>query len=200
MNAKESSNLLMLTKEQQGILEDLKSRIKVTMDWDLNVVNVEAKMQDARVAAEVTEYTQDYITKYVKAYSVAKGMEQLKFVEQQLDVKRQAFEAIQMELAEFRDRNQFVTTARARSEEQRLESQYNIAYNVYNQLAQQRETTKIQINENTPVFTVLEPVKVPVEKSEPKRAIILIIFLVSGAMLSMGVVLVMKVNWVAPVK
>ena len=73
------------------------------MDWDLNVVTVEAEMQDARVAAEVAEYTQDYITEYVKAYSVAKGMEQLKFVEQQFQVKKEDFEIIQMKLARFRD-------------------------------------------------------------------------------------------------
>lgn len=181
--------LLSLTKEELNVLKELKGRVSVNMDWDLNVVTIEAEMQDPLVAAEIAQYTQNYITEYVKSYMVAKGMEQLSFIEDQLATSKDDFENIQMKFAMFRDANKYVNTARAKSEEERLQSEYNIAYNVYNQLAQQRETVKFQINVNTPVFTVLEPVSIPVEKSSPKRGLILVGFMFIGVLVGVTIIL-----------
>ncbi|MEP4535153.1 MAG: Wzz/FepE/Etk N-terminal domain-containing protein [Cyclobacteriaceae bacterium] len=181
--------IVSLTKDQQMCAADLKERILVTMDWELNVVTIEVEMQDPLVAAEVGNFTQKYITEYVTNYAISKSHEQLKFAQAQFESRKQEFEDIQLELAQFRDQNQYVNTSQAKSGEERLQSRYNLSYNIYNQLAQQVETIKLQINESTPVFTVLEPVKVPVEKSKPLRFIIILIFTFIGGALSVGGVL-----------
>ena len=41
-------------------------------------------------------------------------------------------------------------------------------------LATQLEQAKIKVKEETPVFTVLEPVKVPVNKSRPKKLFVVL--------------------------
>jgi len=184
-----ANKLLSLTKDELKVLKELKGRVSVNMDWDLNVVTIEAEMQDPIVAAEIAQYTQTYITEYVKSYMVAKGMEQLSFIENQLEISKNDFENIQMKFATFRDANKYVNTAKAKSEEERLQSEYNIAFNVYNQLAQQRETIKFQINVNTPVFTVLEPVSIPVEKSSPKRGLIMVGFTFIGILVGVTIIL-----------
>lgn len=176
----DASQILSLSKNQENAVESLKERILVTMDWELSVVTIDVEMQDPRVAAEVARFTQTYITDYVENYSVSKSREQLRFVEEQFNQRKEEFEKVQLELAIFRDQNQYVTTSRARSEEERLQSKYNLAFSIYNQLAQQVEKIKLQINEDTPVFTVLEPVKVPVAKSQPNRALILVISVFLG--------------------
>ncbi|REE01644.1 Wzz/FepE/Etk N-terminal domain-containing protein [Marinoscillum furvescens] len=171
---------LSLTKAEQSIVDNLHSRVFVEMDWDLNVVKIEVEMQDPVVAAQMAQFTQNYITNYVTDYSISKSMQQLESIEEQYLDRKSAFEQAQYRLAAFRDRNQNVQTARARSEEERLQSEYNLSFNVYNQLAQQKEAIKLQIKEKTPVFTILEPVKVPVEKSKPKRMIIFAAYVVAG--------------------
>ncbi|MEO9476963.1 MAG: Wzz/FepE/Etk N-terminal domain-containing protein [Cyclobacteriaceae bacterium] len=169
------SKIISLTKDEQKCADDLRDRILVTMDWELNVVTIQVKLQDPVVAAEVGNFTQEFITRYVTNYAVSKSHEQLKFVQSQFERRKQEFEDIQLDLAKFRDQNQYVNTAKARSEEERLQSRYNLAFNIYNQLAQQVETIQLQINENTPVFTELEPVAIPPKNSEPK--VILILFI-----------------------
>lgn len=180
-----SSSVLTLTKYQQRIVEDLKSRVFVEMDWELNVVTIQVEMQDPEVAAEMVHFTQNYITKYVIDYAVSKSKQQLKSIERQYEERKMAFEQSQYQLALFRDKNQHVNTAQAKSGEERLLSEYNLTFNIYNQIAQQREAIKLQIQEKTPVFTVLEPVKIPVEKSKPKRILILVSFLLLGGMVGM---------------
>ena len=72
---------------------------------------------------------------------------------------------------------------------QRLEADYSIALNVVQELASQLEQAKIQVNRDTPIFTVIEPVVVPTERSAPKRVLIVLIWLFLGLVLSAGYVL-----------
>jgi len=59
-------------------------------------------------------------------------------------------------------------------------------------LAKQLETQRLQVKKDTPLFTVLQPVSIPLEKSAPKRALILSVYLFLGFVLSLGYVLVKK--------
>ncbi|MFT7155069.1 MAG: hypothetical protein ACI8Q1_000069 [Parvicella sp.] len=178
------SSIIALSPDEQSFIEDLRGRIVVTMDYELSVVTVDVVMQDARVAAQIVKFTQNYITGYVEKYAVSKSEEQLKSVRRQFEHRKAEFENAQIDLASFRDRNQFVNTAKARSEEDRLQSKYDLAFGIYNQLAQQVESIRLQINEDKPVFTVLEPVRIPVSRSSPRRGLIILICCGLGFVLS----------------
>jgi uncharacterized protein involved in exopolysaccharide biosynthesis len=52
----------------------------------------------------------------------------------------------------------------------------SLAFGVYNTLAQQLEQNRLRIQEQTPVYTVIEPATVPLQKSSPRRALILVSF------------------------
>lgn len=181
-----SGQILSLTNSQEKVAGILAKQILVTMDWDLKIVTIEADMQDAKVAAEVTFFIQKYITNYVENYSTAKSMKQLEFVETQYKDRKKEFERVQSELANFRDQNKFVTTAKAKSEEERIQSRYNLSFGVYSQLAQQVEKIKLQINDEKPIFTVLEPVKIPATRSKPNRGIIVFISGLCGILAGAG--------------
>ncbi len=91
-------------------------------------------------------------------------------------------------LAIFQDRNQFVNTALAQTTLERLQSEKELAQGVYTELAKQLETQQIQVKEDTPVFAVLKPVSVPIEKSKPNRPLILIIWTFIGVIIGIGMV------------
>ncbi|WP_421874965.1 Wzz/FepE/Etk N-terminal domain-containing protein [Marinoscillum sp.] len=185
-----ANNLVTLSKSEQSVVNDLKERILVTMDWDLNIVTIEVEMQDPLVAAEMASFTQEYITRYVTNYSISKSKEQLDFVNLQFEERKKEFIQAQLALATFRDQNKNVNTARANTEQERLQSEYNLAFSLYDQLAKQRESIKMQVNKNTPIFTILEPVKVPVYKSAPKRKLMIFIFAFLGVIAAIAYVLI----------
>ena len=66
----------------------------------------------------------------------------------------------------------------------------NISESIVQQLASQVEQAKLQVNKDTPVFTTIQPVTIPFERSAPKRSLIVITFLFLGFVLSCGYVLV----------
>ena len=63
--------------------------------------------------------------------------------------------------------------------------------NMYSELASKLEQAKINVKETTPILTVINPVTVPLEKSKPRRALILFGWTFFGVVLGMGAVLVL---------
>jgi uncharacterized protein involved in exopolysaccharide biosynthesis len=61
-----------------------------------------------------------------------------------------------------------------------LQSNYDLILGVYNELAKQVEQAKLQVSKNTPVFSVIDPISIPSEKSGPGKIIILIGFVFLG--------------------
>lgn len=187
--------IIRLNNSEEIVARAIANSITVYLDWDLNVVFIESEMQDPVVAAQITRYTQEYITSYVTEYAVSKSLEQLEFVTNQFAIKRSEFVNAQLNLANFQDDNQNVKSAKKLSEEQRLQSEYNLAFNVYNELAQQVEQLKLLVNRNKPVFTELEPVRIPVEKNSPKRGLILFVSTILGLIISfLWIIVIVFIN------
>jgi len=57
---------------------------------------------------------------------------------------------------------------------------------VYSELAKQKEQAAIQLSKDTPTFSVLDPVKVPKEKTGPKKSIYVLGAFFIGLILAVG--------------
>lgn len=136
----------------------------------------------------MARFAQDLLQEQVIAYKISNAQEQLKFTEERFEEKKKEFEEIQSRLANFRDRNQNIASAAVLNQQQRLEAEYNFAFSIFTELAKQLEQARIQVAKDTPVFSVIQPVTVPVEKSAPKRPLILVIFIILGGIMAIGYV------------
>lgn len=143
-------------------------------------------MPEAIAAAQLGQSALILLQSYITKYKIEKAQEQLNFIQERFEVKKAEFEQAQLNLARFRDRNKFMSMAIAKTEEERLQSEYQITFSVYNELAKQLETAKIQVKEETPVLTVIEPITIPNEKSEPKRSMIVFIWVFLGGIIGTG--------------
>ncbi len=180
--------IIVISFEEAELMKILEETIEINVNEKDDYVTLSANMPEALAAAQMAEKAQQLLQKYVIKFKSQKAKEQLQFVEERYKEKAEEFRRAEMALARFKDRNRNVATATAMTEEKRLTSEYNLLYSVCTELAKRVETQKIQVKENTPVFTVIEPVTVPTEKSKPKRALILIIWLFLGFVLGVGVV------------
>jgi uncharacterized protein involved in exopolysaccharide biosynthesis len=57
-------------------------------------------------------------------------------------------------------------------EQNRLSNEQDLAFNVYNQIAQQLEMARAKVAESTPVCVVMQPAIVPIKASSPKKIMI----------------------------
>ena len=179
------SMVLNLSKEEFEVISTLRQKITASLDEESGIVSVSVTLPDNVAAAAVTEYTIKELTEYLTEYRTEKVLRDLTFVEEQLATAEARFEEAQLTLAEFRDSNQGMLSARAQTEEQRLNSEYQIAFNLYNGLTQQYEEAKLKVQEETPVFKTLEAVQVPLQ-DETSGAMILIVFIMLSGIGSIG--------------
>ncbi len=186
----EESLVLNLSKEEFEVINTLRGKISASLDEESGIVSVTVTLPDNVAAAAVTEYTIRELTEYITEYRTEKVLRDLTFVEGQLATAEVRFEAAQLALAEFRDSNQGNLSARAQTDEQRLNSEYQIAFNLYNSLTQQYEEAKLKVQETTPAFKTLEPVQVPIN-DETSGAMILIVFIMLSGIGSIGWILIM---------
>ncbi len=177
---------LTLSEKQESIRKIIAENVSLETNDKEGYVILSSRFHEPKLAAEVAQKAQQLLQQYITEFKIEKATAQLEFVKERYAEKKAEFEQAQDNLAKFRDRNKNVTSAMARTEEERLQSDYQLAFEVYSQLAQQQEQAQIKVKEDTPVFSILKPVVVPIEKSAPNRPLILIIWIFLGGIIGVG--------------
>ena len=147
-------------------------------------------MGDPHLAAQMAIHAKELLQDEVMRLKTQSAKEQLIFIESRLSEKRNDFFNIQDRLSKFRDENRSISTAKAMNELDRLESEYNLALEVYTELAKQSEQAKFQVSKDTPIFMVLQKVSIPTEKSGPKRLLIIFGFTFMGVVFAISYILI----------
>ena len=115
--------------------------------------------------------------------------ERLEYSKEQYELKQGEFDFLQKKLAEFKDSNKNISTASFMSELQKLESEFLLQQNILMTLASEFNNNKIKLNKDTPIFSVIDEVSVPNNRSEPKRSLLVMIYVFLGLILSISFIL-----------
>ena len=180
------SSTLKLTGEQESVRKIVAGNISLTVNDKEGVVELSSSFHEPELAAQVAQKAKELLQQYITEFKIEKATAQLKFIEERYAEKKKEFESAQAKLASFRDRNKNMTSAIARTEEEQLQNEYELAFNVYSELAKQLEQARIKVKEDTPVFSIIKPVTVPLEKSKPNRPLILMIWIFLGGAIGIG--------------
>jgi capsular polysaccharide biosynthesis protein len=184
--ANDSTSIPILSKNEERVYKTIQSSIQLNMNQKEGYIGMSYTFPEAEAAARITDQVRKTLEQYVTAFKSEKVEDNLVFVQQSFNDARHDFLEKQERLVTFQDANRGLTTASARATEQRLRSEYDIAFTVYNELAKQLEQAKLTVKESKPVLTVIEPVVVPAQKSAPRRSMILVVFTSLGVVFSIG--------------
>ena len=183
------SKLIAISIEEYELIEFLEDQISLAVNDKEGFISISATMPEAIASAELALKAQQLLQEYALEFKTQKSIEQLTYIEERYAEKQKAFNTIQISLARFQDQNTGINTALGRTKLLQLQSEYDLAFTVYSELAKQLETQRLQVKKDTPLFTVLKPVTIPTEKSAPKKALIIVVYLFLGFVLSVGFVL-----------
>lgn len=183
------SELKAFTTDEQKCYEILKSNYSIIVNDKDGYVSISANMPGPIAVAQVAQQLQNLLQKYVTEFKIQKAQANYDFIRQRYEEAKTDFDLKQLEYAKFQDANRTLSSAMSRTREEQIKAEYNIANTLFNELAKQMVQAEIKVKEDTPVFTVVEPVIIPSERSKPKRSMILIMFSFLGVFVGSGVVL-----------
>lgn len=170
------------------IVEGLEDRLAVSIDRKTTIITIEGTMPDAYASADLVKVASDRLMQRIIDYESRKAGEQLRFVQEEQRRSRERFQQAQRDLATFTDRNRGTLSATAQIETQRLQSEYDLSFDLYTQFSRDLEQSLVRQNQDTPVFTVLDQVVVPNSRSSPRRALDLLGSLFFGVLAGMSII------------
>ena len=182
-------NYNFISDEDYYLLYSFREKFIIEINEKEGFINVLAIDEDAFISSQLVELITKSLQSKIIDIRTNKVKERLEFSKEQYELKQGEFDILQKKLAEFKDSNKSISTARFMAELQKLESEYQLQQSILINLASEYNNNKIKLNKDTPIFSVIDEVSVPNLRSEPKRGQLVIIFVFLGLVISVGFVL-----------
>ena len=179
---------LVVTVKEHEMLERFGEVMSLAVDKKEGYITLSVKGREPIQTAELAMKAQQKLQDEVTRFRIEKSESELEYIQARYDEVKQENDRYQEQLATLKDRSKNVATTRASIELERVQAKYNVASSIYNEMAKQLEQAKMQVKKDTPVFTVIQPVTVPM-KSANSRAKTLIVWTFFGVILGCGIVL-----------
>jgi uncharacterized protein involved in exopolysaccharide biosynthesis len=165
---------------QRG-MRKLNRLVSVRVDDQTNIVSLMVDAHYPALAAAVANKFVEYLNAFNAQYRQSQAREQRKFVEQRLADGERELRSAEEDLRTFYERNRsWQQSPQLAFEEGRIRRQLEIRQEVYLTLRREYETARIEEVNDIPIITVVDAAVAPVEKSSPKRALLVVIALVLG--------------------
>ena len=184
------SEIYSVTQEDEELFKTVSKALSLSINEKEGFITISFTDNDKNIAAQITQIAQTLLQKKIIEFKNQSSKEMLDFATKQYDEKKNSYEKLQDKRAIFVDKNINISSSLFQNKLSRIESEVNISASIVQQLASQVEQAKLQVNKDTPVFTTIQPVTIPFERSAPKRSLIVIVFGFLGIVVSVGYVLV----------
>ena len=174
---KASQGTIELSKKESQKIESLKKKIAASVDKKSSMTTVSVTFQDPKVAAIVADSVVNKLQEYIIDYRTSKSKEDCLYLEKLFKERQQEYYAAQKKYADYMDSHDNIILQSVRAEQERLQNDMSLAYQVYSQVASQLQVARAKVQEEKPVFAVVEPAVVPLEPSGTSRKVYVLAFI-----------------------
>ena len=160
-----------LSEKEAGKLKSLRESVLANVDKKTSITTLTVTLQDPKVTATVADSVVSKLQQYITAYRTRKAKEDCRYLEQLYRERQAEYYEAQQRYANYVDANSNVVFQSTLAERERLQNDMSLAYQVYSQVAQQLQVARAKVQEEKPVFAVVEPAGVPREPSGTSRKV-----------------------------
>ena len=170
-----------LSKKELKRIGMLKKKITATVDKNTYMTyNAAASNGTTNVKVVASAVVADSVVKklqeYIIGYRTSKAKEDCIYLEKLFKERQQEYYTAQKKYADYLDSHDNIILQSVRTEQERLQSDMGLAYQMYSQVASQLQVARAKIQEEKPVFAVLEPAVVPLLPSGISKKIYALAF------------------------
>lgn len=171
-------NPFQLTEKEAAKVKGLRQSILAEVDKKTAMTTITVTLQDPKVTAIVADSVVAKLQQYIIDYRIKKAKEDCAYLEELYKERQQEYYDAQSKYAHYFDSNRNIAFQSVRAEQERLQNDMNLAYQVYSQVAQQLQVARAKIQEEKPVFAVVEPASIPLQPSGVSKKMILMVVII----------------------
>jgi uncharacterized protein involved in exopolysaccharide biosynthesis len=189
LKSKEDVNLIELTEEQEEVSKKLEKLINLEVEAKEGYLTLTVIMNEPLAAAQLAQKAQELLQREITNFKSQKAKAELDFIQERYNEAQAKAEGYQLNIAQKTDQYKNLTSSVPQVQTSRIQTKYSIANTVFQELAKQLEQAKIQVKKDTPIFTVIQPVTIPLEKSKPNRPMIIIFGILLGGFVGLLIII-----------
>jgi len=179
-------NPFRLTKKEYETMKAISGNIKCSVDKKTNVITIEVTDQDPLIAATIADSVQLHLQHSITNYRTNKARIDMEYMQKLYDEAHDQYLMARKKYAAFADANQGIVLQLYRQQEEELESEVQLKYDIYQQVVEQFQLSKAKVQERTPAFTIVQRASVPIKHSSRPKVVTLVIWMFWGFMLRSG--------------
>ena len=172
-----SLGTIELSKKELGKIKALKNMILASVDKKTSMTSVAVTLQNPKVTAVVADSVVKKLQEYIIDYRTSKSKEDCLYLEKLFKERQQEYYTAQQKYADYLDSHDNIILQSVRAEQERLQNDMNLAYQVYSQVANQLQVARAKVQEEKPVFAIVEPAVVPLTPSGTSMKIYVLAFI-----------------------
>lgn len=172
-----SQSTIQLSKKESKKIETLKEMIAASVDKKTSMTTVVVTLQNPKVAAIVADSVVRKLQECIIDYRTSKAKEDCLYLEKLFKERQHEYYVAQRKYADYMDSHDDIILQSVRTEQERLRNDMSLAYQVYSQVANQLQVARAKVQEEKPVFAVVEPAVVPLNPSGTSRKIVVVAFI-----------------------
>lgn len=194
-NSGEEPMYVVLDKYQRGALSEMSEMIVVEEDPIYGTIELSCYAESPEQAATLASKAVELLQKIITEYKTKRARLSLNFIEERYSETMSDYEKIREQFYAYKDSHRDMISERVDIAYQKLSDEYNISYSLLKTLSSQMEQAKMTLMENTPVFSVVEPVVMPKEKDSPSAKWHLVLGVFLGGFFGIGWLLMQLAWW-----
>lgn len=157
---------------------------RISIETKGKMFTVIVKLPDPFLSAVVNRLVLQKLISYITLNKTIRQKNNIEYLEKMMLESEERYKKAQYDFSAFKDNNLGSIFESSKNKEQFLNNELSISFNLYNQFAVALNNAKIELKKETPLFSILNPITIPSEKSDPRFFSLLLKYLLSAAVLS----------------
>ena len=182
-----ASGYVFPTEREEIALMALRELISVNMDEDSGIISVSVETKDPLLSVAILNRLIFHFSERIRSIHTKRTRDIYTFIQARFEEAEEALREAERLEAAFLDRNRNLSTAVLRAERDRLQRQVAFKEQLYSDLQTQLTQAELDLQKSEAVITVLEHPTPPIRPSGPKRAFMVVLFLILGGMVGLGI-------------
>ena len=160
-----------ISPDKMRLYKKINKSINVKEDKKTGLIVISSTFEDAYVAQIVTDSVSHMLQEYILNYRTKKETLDLKYAQEFLEKSRKDYLKASQDFSDYADTRNNLRQQKYKTHSDFLENEMETMYAIYNQAVQQVIIAQTKLRAKTPVYNVVQPAIVPLQKSGPKRVI-----------------------------
>lgn len=163
----EASNRLTLTNAEMLAIMHLDELITIEEDAVYETINISVEAESPQKASVIADNVLSQLQKTIIEYKTKRLRSVIEFMEKQLEKSQEEYDSAREAFFRYSDTHRDMVEERVDVEYQQLSDRYDMSYTLLKTYLVELERSKMDLLENTPMFSVVDPIVVPNDKYSP---------------------------------